>query len=68
MSHCWMCVSFGFEFVYLILAAVCCELSGIFVPVCSIPASVSDAASSPPADSAEAGGGAAEGALPLPQH
>ncbi len=36
--------------------------------VCSVPASVSDVASSPPADSAETGSGAAEGALPLPQH
>ncbi len=38
------------------------------VCVCSILASVRHAASSPPADSAEAGSGAAEGALPLPQH
>lgn len=38
------------------------------VTVHSLPASISDAAPSPPADSAEASGGTAEGALPLPQH
>lgn len=34
----------------------------------SLPASISDAASSPLADSAKASCGTAEGALPLPQH
>lgn len=37
-------------------------------PVCSVPASLCDAASAPAADPAEAGCGAAERALPLPQH
>lgn len=51
------CKSYSLDFFYDLLKFVC-----------SIPATLRDAASSSPADSAEAGSRAAEGALSLSQH